>query len=184
MTSPLQSSQLQSILSEFNEADGRVESLGKMDSSKLSKPPSTGGWSAIQCIDHLNTTSRFFIPLLTKAIQEAKALLQKTGTYRLDVFGLLLVKTLSSRKSYTKSKTPPSFVPSPALDVAATLQEFRALQSQLEQLLSESDGLAIDKVKVRSAFNAKITYSAYSAFRILIVHEFRHLDQAQAALVS
>ncbi len=182
MTSPIRSSELQGVLTELTEADVLVDVLAKQDATILSKAPANGGWSAIQCIDHLNTTSRFFIPRLESAISEANTLPRKSGEYRLDLFGWLLVKSLSSRKSYTKSKTPPTFVPPPALDITATLQEFRRLQSQLVQMLKKADGLSIEKVKVQSAFNAKVRYSVYSAFRILAVHEMRHLDQAQAAL--
>jgi hypothetical protein len=60
--------------------------------------------------------------------------------------------------------------------------EFETLQRELIALLAEAEGLAIAKIKVRSAFNAKLRYSAYSALRVIAAHQRRHLWQAEGAL--
>ena len=46
-------------------------------------------------------------------------------------------------------------------------------------MATESDGLAIDKVKIISPFGEKIHYSVYSTYVILPRHEERHIQQAE-----
>jgi hypothetical protein len=46
-------------------------------------------------------------------------------------------------------------------------------------LLAEANGLAIDRLRIASPFARQIRYSVYSAFRLIAVHQRRHLWQAE-----
>src|SRR5690606_16066354 len=48
-----------------------AESLRGIDHSKLQTKPSEDGWSALECIDHLNRYSDFYLPVFSKAIDKA-----------------------------------------------------------------------------------------------------------------
>jgi len=45
-----------------------------------------------------------------------------------------------------------------------------------------SGAIDLEKIKIRSPFAEKLKYSVYSAFRVLPVHQRRHLWQAERAL--
>ncbi|MFI5202694.1 MAG: hypothetical protein ACHQNE_09930, partial [Candidatus Kapaibacterium sp.] len=128
----------------------------------------------------LNLTSASFIPRLTEAISQAPSV-SAPRKFHLDLPGWLLVKMLRSRGRISKTKTNASFVPASGPDISSTLLQFKEYQNALIQLLDTAQDKALDKVKVRSPFRENVQYHAFSAFRVLAVHEMRHLDQAERA---
>jgi hypothetical protein len=65
------------------------------------------------------------------------------------------------------------------IEASSVLPEFLAIQSKLQQKLNESEGLAIDKVKIASPFGEKLSYNLFSFFLITTAHQRRHLWQAE-----
>ena len=59
------------------------------------------------------------------------------------------------------------------------LERFDYLQGELLVRLDRANGLALDRLFVISPFNARFNYNLYSAFRLLPVHQRRHLWQAE-----
>ena len=78
-----------------------------------------------------------------------------------------------------KMKTSAPFVPERVEPMADVLERFDYLQGELLVRLDRASGLALDKLRVVSPFNARVKYNLYSAFRLLPVHQRRHLWQAQ-----
>lgn len=174
-------SQLDNIRQEFDAQTERVNQLNRRFSKEdWLRKPSAEGWSAIECVEHLNLTGQRMIPKLTAAIASANSQ-NRDKKFRLDLFGWLLVKTLSSRGRLSKSKTPAPFIPVSGPVISKTLEQFRENQARLLKLLRDARGKAIDHVKVQSLFHDNVRYHVYSSFRILAVHEARHLDQAERA---
>jgi hypothetical protein len=75
--------------------------------------------------------------------------------------------------------TKPDFIPSGSFPKQLMLAEFKRLQLELIAIVRESDGLAIDKVRITSPFGEKIRYDVYSTYVILPRHEERHIQQAE-----
>jgi hypothetical protein len=83
------------------------------------------------------------------------------------------------RRRFGQAKTIPAFVPSGDLDRATTVAEFDRLNGQLIDLTEDAEGRPLEKMRIVSPFNARVTYNAYSALVILPRHERRHLWQAE-----
>jgi hypothetical protein len=146
------------------------------------RKPSVTAWSAVECIDHLNITSRAFLPLLEQAAEQARTSTSGVGMFtQFDSFGWLLIKGLGSKSKYSRSKTADAFVPQASLDPSAVVREFYELQSKLVALGESSKGLPLNRIRIASPFNTRIRYTAFSAFGILAVHADRHTRQAIAA---
>jgi len=180
--------QLAEIITAFERAQSRLENLVESTSAeRWSICPDPTRWSAAECIAHLNLTSAAYIPRMRTAIAEARSLgAKKNDNYRRDPVGWLfslLVGPLPSirRKRIGAVRTPASFVPTGNLAYQTLIAEFKKHQDDLIVLAKESDGTPIDKVKIKSPFGERITYSCYSAFVMLPRHQQRHLDQAQEA---
>ena len=62
--------------------------------------------------------------------------------------------------------------------------EFASLQSKLSELLNAARGLDLGKVKIISPFDKRVKYNVFSAFRILVAHQRRHLWQAEQAVAA
>ena len=171
--------QLSDIIREFDSATQRVANLERTyTEDRWQRKPGPDQWSAIECIQHLNLSNEQMLP----RIRESMRLLSKSAhqnKYHLDLIGWLLVKVLSSKSPFSKSKTSAPFLPVKGLNVQDVLKQFRSLQQDIIRAIHDSDGLPLDAGKVESAFNSRVKYNIYSAFRALAVHEHRHLDQAE-----
>ena len=149
--------------------------------------PAPGQWSIGECLTHLNITSERFIPIIDDAIREGREKnLQAAGALNRDLKGWVLCWILEPPYRL-KSKTPASFVPVRVEPISDVLERFDYLQGELLVRLDRAVGLALDRLFVTSPFNARLNYNLYSAFRLLPVHQRRHLWQAErvrAALVT
>ena len=174
-------SQLEDIRRAFELQTERVKQFRlRFSKEDWLRKPGPERWSAIECIEHLNLTAEAFLPRLSAAIGKA-GVLTADRQFHLDFVGFMLVKVLSSRKKFSRSKTTAPFVPAKSPDVARTLEHFFELQDGLLRSVQQSERKAIDTVKVQSAFHARVRYHVFSAFRALVAHEVRHLDQAERA---
>lgn len=136
-------------------------------------------WSVSECVAHLNITSRVFIPELQRAIAEARLLAAPPAKkYRKDPLGWLFWKIMPPPVRL-RAKAPSRFVPEAQSDKGESIREFEQLQEVQVGLLHQANGLPIDRVRVPSPFNRKVTYNLFAAFSILPLHQHRHLWQAE-----
>lgn len=127
-----------------------------------------------ECIEHLTITTRNYLVLADKAFVNAP---RGNGPYKKDWMGAFLAWYLDPPYR-RKDKTLPAYEPA-ALDRARVLPDFLESQRQLLDRLEHANGIALDKIKVRSPFNEKIRYNMYSFFCIIAAHQRRHLWQAE-----
>ena len=174
--------QLSEVREELEQNAERVRGMqGSLSEEQWQRKPSAESWSAVECIEHINTTNRATLTKINEGLSGLEGKPKHHGAYHLDLFGWLLVKSLTSRSRFTKSKTTTSFVPKQGLDVSAVLAEFFRLQSELVDVVQRAQGVPLDAHKMQSVFEARIKYNLYSALKIVTVHETRHLDQADRA---
>ena len=173
---------LAAVAADFEEASRRLDALEqKLSNEQWTKRPAEQGWSAVECIQHLNLTAEAALPRIREGIGRASRLEEPLRErFRRDVFGWLLWRGLRQPGRF-KSKTAPSFVPEANRPVGETITLFRRLQDEQIACVRDSDGLPIDRVRIASPFNERIRYSVYSALTILAVHQLRHLWQAEQA---
>ena len=174
--------QLTELETEFTEASRRVAALERtLPATRWTRRPADGGWSAIECIQHLNLTAAATVPLLREAIEAARRLgADAPARYRRDLWGWLLWRALREPGKF-KSKTTAAFVPDAHLPPSEILDTFREWQAEQLACVRAADGLPIHRVKIASPFNARVRYNAFSALSILAVHQHRHLWQAERA---
>jgi hypothetical protein len=150
----------------------------------LAKRPSPRSWSAAECVEHLNLTTRAYLPRLRDAYAELRqGGLRGEGPYRAEPMARLLHWMLSPPARLRLPTTPP-FQPVMASGMETALHEFQQLQQQLLDLLEEGRGLAIDRARIVSPFSSSLRYNVYAAFSLIAVHQRRHLWQAEHALAT
>ena len=173
---------LAAVAADFESASRRVDALERaLSDDRWTRRPAAQGWSAIECIQHLNLTADATLPRVREGIAEARrAGRAAPNHYRRDFFGWLIWSGLRKPGRF-KTKTAPAFVPGSHLPVADILAMFRRLQLEHIACVHDSDGLAVHTVRMRSPFNERVRYSVYSALTILAVHQHRHLWQAEQA---
>ena len=179
--------QLAAIIESLEAAQGKLRSLSdNASAAQWSMHPASDAWSAADCVEHLNLTSRAYIPLLRTAIAEARSIhAEESRAYHMDFPGRLLAFMMRPMKHIGKFKlgrvkTTGPFTPRGGQTREQLLSDFVRLQGDLIGLIRNADGLPIDRVKIQSPFG-RLRYNAYSALEIIAQHEHRHLQQAKEA---
>jgi hypothetical protein len=173
---------VEALVAEFTDATGQLHRLvAKLDDDAWPSRPATGGWSIAECFEHLNVTSRAYVPLLRERIEGAPAAATSgSRPFRRDLTGWLLCWSIEP-PARMRTRTPPPFEPHGLGSMANTVAAFEGLQTTLVGLLREGArrGLPLDRLKVASPFNRRVKYSVWSAFCVLTAHQRRHLWQAE-----
>lgn len=180
--------QLAAIVDSLDKAQARLRRLSDSVSEEAwNRHPGPGRWSAADCVDHLNITSRAYLPLFRDALVEARQLrVGPTTHYRKDPLGWFMATMMGPMRHvgkfrFMKVKTTPPFVPKGGRTRGDLLSGFVQLQADMITLIRAADGLPLDRVKVVSPFGGRMKYSAYSGMVIVARHQHRHIDQAAAA---
>lgn len=184
MTSLSQS--LASLRNELDATTARLHALADtLDDGTWRARPSPQRWSAAECVEHLNMTSRAFLPSLRDAVKEARArgLTNPGSANGVNLLGRLVLRMQEPPvKRRRRMKTTKPFEPIHVGPKSDAIKEYEKLQRELIYLLVDADGLAISKVKVASPFLPRLRYSAYFALRVIPGHQRRHLWQAEEAV--
>jgi hypothetical protein len=180
--------QLTAVIDSLDRAQSRLRHLSDGISEDVwNRRPAPDRWSAADCVEHLNITSRAYLPLLRDASVEARQLGGDAVTkYRRDPLGWFMSLMIGPMRHVgkfrlVKVKTLPDFQPKGRQSRSALLSEFVTLQADIITLIRAADSLPLDRVKIVSPFGGRMKYDAYSALVIIARHQHRHIDQANEA---
>ena len=172
--------QLAALLSQLERATARAGELGALDDATFQTRPPGGGWSAAECIAHLSLTTAAVLPGIDAALPTGRRDVADRRRYRRGVVGSLLAWSLEP-PARLRFQTLPAFVPGGTRSKGAILDEFARLQGELADRMRGASGLDLNQLRIRSVFNARLSYNVYAAFCILLAHERRHLWQGERA---
>jgi hypothetical protein len=175
--------QLQAVIDDFDAAQRRLHALAASAPAEMwAQRPDPRRWSAAECVAHLNLTSAGYLPLLDDAIERGRrSPAASTARFRRDPVGWLLWKSMAPPVR-VRVKTTAPFIPAQAASPADLAAEFDRLQREQVLRVRQADGLALDRIRIASPFNRRVTYNLYACFTILPRHQHRHLWQAEEAL--
>jgi hypothetical protein len=175
--------QLQAVIDDFDAAQRRLHALAASAPAEMwAQRPDPRRWSAAECVAHLNLTSAGYLPLLDEAIERGRrSPVASTPRFRRDPVGWLLWKSMAPPVR-VRVKTTAPFIPAQPASPADLAAEFDRLQREQVLRVRQADGLALDRIRVASPFNRRVTYNLYACFTILPRHQHRHLWQAEEAL--
>lgn len=174
------SPQLEQIRQEVKESSEHARKLvSGMSDEQLLRRPAPERWSVAECLAHLTKSAELNLPRVDTALAEASQRnLRGDGPFQLDFVGGLLKWSLEPPYRM-KVKTTAAFQPESLEPVAQVLPRFLASQTEILARVDRAQGLALDQVKITSAFNSKVHYNAFAAFHIMLAHVRRHLWQAE-----
>lgn len=162
------------------------ENLHHLPAPVLLLPPAQDKWSAIQCLEHLNTYSRFYLPQIASAIEHGYARQQPvTTSFKSGWLGNWFTKTMQPKPDGSlpmKMQSPRNARPATDLDAAKVIAEFLASQQQLLLLLQRAEGVNLQRLRVPTTLGKWLKLSLGDTFRFFIAHEERHVLQALRAV--
>jgi hypothetical protein len=174
--------QLSAIVQDLQAVEQRLRQLHSwVPREAWAQPPSPGRWSPAECVEHLNLTSRAMLPLLHEGLRKAmRSPIGPPAQYRRDIVGWLIWKLIAP-SNRLRTRTVREFIPSRDAAPHAVMAEFSRLQSEVIACVRAADGLPIDRVAVRSPFDARVSCNLYAALTLIPRHQQRHAIQAERA---
>lgn len=175
-------SQLAKLNDQVDEVSGKAQQLvSNMLLDDIRLRPDLDCWSVAECLEHLSLTSASFIEKVEDASHSArKQQIFGTGSYRMDMVGRVLNWTMGPR-AFINVRTREKFQPVIIEPVEDVLPRFLSMQERLKIEVANADGIDLNKVIVRSPFSQRLKYNLFSCFVLIVIHQQRHLWQAEDA---
>lgn len=152
--------------------------FGQLSPSQLNWKPSAERWSVAQCFEHLITSNKGFPPIIDDVLKGRKQSFWESMPLLPGLAGKLLIKSLDPA-STRKIKAPKRFEPAQSDINASVINDFIEQQTAIVEKMKSTAHLDLKKIVVTSPVAAAITYSLMDAYRIIVVHEHRHFQQAK-----
>ena len=143
-------------------------------------------WSANQCLAHLNSYGRYYLPQMENAIHIAKTQgWTNTESFKAGWLGNYFTKMMLTDVNGMPAKKMSSLKdhdPQVNEDSHKVIAELIEQQERLLALLEQASGIDIGKAKVPISIAKFIKLKLGDTFLFLIAHNYRHIMQAGRAL--
>ena len=166
------------LRADLGATDARLlAAAGTLGERALGWPPSGGGWTVGQILEHLIIAADSYLTPMRRLIEEA---LTETaaGTdpiWRPSLLGGFLAGSLRAPR---KLLAPRSYVP--ALTARpGVFEEFRTRQRQAAMLLERARPLEWTRIRMASPISRLIRLNLGDGFTIVVTHARRHLGQIE-----
>ncbi|HFA51016.1 MAG TPA: DinB family protein [Bacteroidetes bacterium] len=168
--------QIDEITNSFN------NEFGKLTVEQLNWKPTEQVWSIAQNIEHLIVINETYYPII-KAIREGNYKIPFIGKigFIVNFLGKTVLKSVQPDRR-KKMKTFPLWEPSKSEISINILERFVSHQSELKELITNSEDLLAKGTVISSPANKNIVYKLEMAFNIIVTHEQRHFEQAKEVL--
>ena len=172
--------ELEALISDARTIAAKARSsFGILSAEQLNWKPSAERWSIAQCFEHLIESNKGYLPIIDDVRKGKK---KSTIWERLPVLpglaGKLLIKSLDPA-STRKLKAPKSFQPSKSNISPDVIDDFVSVQDEVIEGMKSTSHLDLEKIVVTSPVASFVAYSMMDAYRIIVVHERRHFQQAE-----
>jgi DinB superfamily len=158
--------------------------FGRLDARQLNWRLDATRWSVAQCFEHLITANR----LIFRAADEALSGTQpRTIWQRLPilpgVFGRMLIRSQAPTAT-KKFKASPKAQPATSDIAADIIQRFVDQHRNAVARGQTLDERKASRAIMTSPFISVITYSVLDAWRLVLAHDRRHVEQARRVTQS
>jgi len=170
---------LPSLMAEANNIATETKStFGRLIPTQLNWKPSAERWSVAQCFEHLITSNKGYFPTIEGVIAGIKPTFWQRMPLIPGLAGRLLIKSLDP-KSTRKIRAPKRFQPAQSDISVSVLDDFVDQQAKMVEKMKATEHLDLEHIIITSPVAAAITYSMMDAYRVIVVHERRHFEQAR-----
>jgi len=145
---------------------------------QLQWKPEKGQWGIAECIEHLVSTNQFYLDRIENRMQDEQSKAETNGEVKHSWLGQKFIKMLHP-DSKMKLKAFGQMLPSQELTGQEVIKQFIEQQDRVLELLEQARSYNINKLKIGSPFLGLLKLRLSDAFKVIIVHEKRHLLQAQ-----
>ena len=171
---------IQSLIEQTQAVINQVEKVRNCDSQQLTWREHPTSWNILECLEHLNLYSDFYLPQIEKSIKISKT--KSEFEFKSGRLGNFFATSMLPKDELNKMKTFKNKNPlHTALD-ATVIEKFLAQQKQLLELLNQSRNISLNKVKIATSLTSLLKLKLGDTFRFVINHNIRHLKQIENIL--
>jgi uncharacterized damage-inducible protein DinB len=160
----------------------KAENLLNLNGESLKHRPANGGWNALECIEHLNRYSNFYLPEIRKRI--TKSPFPPSANFKPGVLGNYFAKSMEPKEGTKKMKTFKDKDPIHTHLDKQCIETFIEQQHDMLALLQIARKVDLNRTKTSISITKLITLKLGDTFRFVINHNERHMVQAMAALTA
>ena len=164
-----------------NVANDTRSTFGHLSPSQLNWKPSPERWSVAQCFDHLLTSNKGYLPIIDNVLAGYKRTFWQSMPVLPGLMGKLLVKSMDPA-STRKVKAPKRFQPAQSDISGSVINDFVDQQAKLVEKMKATQHLDLEKIVITSPVAGVVIYSLMDAYRLIVVHEQRHFQQAKRVI--
>lgn len=153
----------------------------------LNKKPSPNSWSAAECFQHLLLTNGEYLKYFNEVAQSSQKSARDDSfnhssihSFKHSFWGKFILYFVNP-KTKMESKTTKAYNPSFSQVEPDVLQKYLSQQGQIVGAVSKMRNLDLKNLKMPSPINEKIKYNLGDAIKILVLHDQRHIQQAEQA---
>lgn len=178
------SPQIQTIADTYTEARERLHALlDGMDDETFNRKPSEKGWSVGECVVHLNTISKGYLPVMEAVLTPDAP--RADGPFR---WGWLSRRFIEAVRPGSRSMpTLPAMKPpetdgfSSTIDRERAVARFDADTDRWLALCERADGLDLARIRVAEPFLPLLRLPLGANLEAMGLHAVRHVQQAERA---
>ncbi|MBO9595044.1 MAG: DinB family protein [Niabella sp.] len=159
-----------------------AETLQTLPDATLTRRPAAGGWNVLECIEHLNRYSAYYLEAIQTCIRNAGS--QPSAVYKPGWLGNYFSKVIHPDTSAKKMKTPAPMNTQDAPLTRSVLTAFISNQQQLTGLLKAAQQVDLGKEKTGTSLSKLIRLKLGDTLRFVVYHNERHTRQARKALAG
>ena len=153
--------------------------LAPLAATRLRQRPAPGRWSALECLEHLNCYSRYYLPVLARALARPSANpAAEVGYSWLGRQSVAMMRPDGPRKQATPARMNPLHH---ALDGRNVLAEFDQHAANLLALVAQARTANLNRPAVPIEFFRLLRLRVGEALEFVVVHQQRHVQQALRA---
>jgi len=161
-----------------NTADEAQSTFGRLTATQLNWKPSPERWSVAQCFDHLLTTNKGYFPEIDNVLAGKKRKFWERVPVLPGLMGKLLIKAVDPA-STRKVKAPKVFQPAQSDISGSVINDFVAQQATIIEKMKATEHLDLERINITSPVASVVTYSLMDTYRVIVVHNRRHFEQAR-----
>ena len=152
-----------------------------LNQQELNWKENSGKWSINECLEHLNSYSRYYLPEYDKATKIGKP--ASNCIYKSKWFGRKCVQSVAPDNIGKKKMNSPKHHNYCNSNINKdTVSEFIHHQQKLIEILEKAKSININKAKVKIEIMKLIKLTLGDMFNFFVTHEQRHIIQAKNVL--
>lgn len=157
-----------------------VTDFGGGEYALLSKKPKEAAWNALECLEHLNSYARYYMPVLQQAVVSADSSWETE--IKFSFMGKYFIKMMDPAQQSKHYKAAKKHLPVAVLEVKNILSEFLKHQYELMAIVDNLTSKSLSKKKIPVSVMKILKLNIADTLAFLTIHNERHIQQAIRAI--